>query len=497
MADVVTVDVSGGALFKTLPSVAASAGAGDAGKIVQLAGAGVLDQTMFPSTIWFDYIGIGGSPGSPVGLITSTFGALVASTNFVTGGNLVVLGGTVDFSAVTTITLQANSIAWAALPPVNGYSILCNSGSSPAPTSWITAGAANTVPLYSGSSLAFAKVPVGALADAGRGVWGRTTNSSGAQSHMAASANGQALRVDAAGTLGFGQLVTASYADASVTHAKLSNAGMSVLARTANSSGARTDLAPNTPGGGGDVLFVENASLVFDNWVRQRRNIMRGFWEFEGGALGFTNSGDPIRGTPFIGTRAGAGLVVGSDRSSAYTRNNITLATYNLGDAAAFSMGDVVASGVGIPIGAGPLIFEASANISALGVFGNDYTLNIGLLCDDGTADDGVFFQYQRLSSANWRLVARNGGTTTVTTSGAAVSATSARLRIEVASSGLATFYINGTSVGTVTSNIPARVGIGVSMGRDSGATTQLRYVDIDYVAYQLALATPRSATQR
>ncbi len=268
MADVVTVDVSGGALFKTLPSVAASAGAGDAGKIVQLAGAGVLDQTMFPSTIWFDYIGIGGSPGSPVGLITSTFGALVASTNFVAGGNLVVLGGTVDFSAVTTITLQANSIAWAALPPVNGYSILCNSGNSPAPTSWITAGAANTVPLYSGSSLAFAKVPVGALADAGRGVWGRTTNSSGAQSHMAASANGQALRVDAAGTLGFGQLVTASYADASVTHAKLPNAGMSVLARTANSSGVRSDLAPATPGGGGDVMFVENASLVFDNWIR-------------------------------------------------------------------------------------------------------------------------------------------------------------------------------------------------------------------------------------
>lgn len=497
MADVVTVDVSGGALFKTLPSVAASAGAGDAGKIVQLAGAGVLDQTMFPSTIWFDSIEIGGSPGSPVGLITSTFGALVASTNFVAGGNLVVLGGTVDFSAVTTITLQANSIAWAALPPVNGYSILCNSGNSPAPTSWITAGAANTVPLYSGSSLAFAKVPVGALADAGRGVWGRTTNSSGAQSHMAASANGQALRVDAAGTLGFGQLITASYANASVTHAKLPNAGMSVLARTANSSGVRSDLAPATPGGGGDVMFVENARLVFDNWIRQRRNIMRGFWEFEGGALGFVNSGDPIRGTPFIGTRAGAGLVVGADRSTAYTRNTITLATHNLGDAAAISMGDVVTSGVGIPVGAGPLIFESSANIYALGTLGNDYTLNIGLLCDDGTADDGVFFQYQRTSSANWRLVARNGGATTVTTSGTAVSATSVRLRIEVASTGLATFYINGVSVGTVTSNIPVRVGIGVSMGRDSGKINQLKYVDIDYVAYQLALTTPRSATQR
>ncbi len=224
---------------------------------------------------------------------------------------------------------------------------------------------------------------------------------------------------------------------------------------------------------------------------------MRGFWEFEGGALGFVNSGDPIRGTPFIGTRAGAGLVVGADRSSAYTRNTITLATHNLGDAAAISMGDVVTSGVGIPVSAGPLIFESSANISALGTLGNDYTLNIGLLCDDGTADDGVFFQYQRTSSANWRLVARNGGATTVTTSGTAVSATSVRLRIEVASTGLATFYINGVSVGTVTSNIPVRVGIGVSMGRDSGKINQLKYVDIDYVAYQLALTTPRSATQR
>lgn len=320
-----------------------------------------------------------------------------------------------------------------------------------------------------------------------KSVIGRSANSTGVVADIAGSAARQALMVDSSNAnIGFRAFELAD----------LPNAGLSVLARTANSSGARTNLAPTTPAGGGDVMFVENATLVFDNWIRQRRNIMRGFWEFENGAAGWVASGDTIRGTPFVGTVTGTATINHADRSSAYTRNCITLINYTASSKAAITFGDVVAMSNGLPTGVGPLIFEGSININALSTASDEYALNIGFVSDDALADDGVFFQYQRTSSVNWRLIARNGGTTTVTTSGTAVSATSVRLRIEITASNLATFYVNGTSVGTVTSNIPARVGIGWVQEKtaSTGAPT---FNDCDYMAYQLALTTPRSASQR
>lgn len=544
MADVVTVDTSGGALFKTKKSVASSAGSADAAKLVELGADGALDQTVFPASVWFGDIALGGSPSTPVGGIYASPGTLVVSCpNFLVSGNLIA-NGTVDFSAVGTVLLQTNSIAWSALPPVNAYSLVCNPSGSPTAASYITAGTPNTVPVYNGATLAFAKVSLGVLADSNAcSVVGRSANSTGAVADITASADDRVLG-RFSGSLSFAQVPRGALANGSAKSvvgrsanstgvvadiagsaarqalmvdssnanigfrafelADLPNAGMSLLARTSNSSGARTNLAPATPAGGGDVLFVENAALVFDNWLRQRRNIQRDFWDFEFGIAEITatslTNGARIHGTPFTAIVAGVGFMSCSSRGTTYSRNCLTLATYNNGDVAGFLAHGAVTASMGLPTGVGPLILEMGVRCNTLSALNNDYVLNFGFLAAGVVPTAGVYFQYDRATAGSnvWRIVARNGLSTTASNTGTAVAVnTEYRLRIEITASDSATFYINGTNVGTVTSNIPGLLSIGSIMSRTTTSGEPVAFWDVDYVGYQLAFATPRSATTR
>ncbi len=82
---------------------------------------------------------------------------------------------------------------------------------------------------------------------AGLSVLGRSANTTGAMAAITGT-DGQALRVSGT-TLGFGTLVTAAYADSSVTLAKLANAtALSVLGRSANSAGVYADIAATADG---------------------------------------------------------------------------------------------------------------------------------------------------------------------------------------------------------------------------------------------------------
>ena len=66
----------------------------------------------------------------------------------------------------------------------------------------------------------------------------------------------------------------------------------------------------------------------------------------------------------------------------------------------------------------------------------------------------GFGFIFDPSSSANWRLWTKNAGTTTTTTTVPVVSGTLIKL-LATKTTGLITFNINGTDVGTISTNIP------------------------------------------
>lgn len=468
--------------------------------------------------------------------ISDSFDVYAVNWDFMT--STVTFGGNLDLTTVGSISWGPELVPYSSMQLASARSILGNpNGVNDAPQA-IAASVANTVPLFTGSGLSFQKVPVAAFNTTGTantanmlrgdGAWtnsvsgswtvgvnftlssgtftvpsnviaraalvntpgvsvlGKASSGSGSVGDIVSSADGQYLK-RSGGALVFG----------APTLAELPNAGLSVLARVANSSGERTNLAPATTTGG-DEMFVENAALVFDSYIRKRRNIMQGFWEFENGvgdAPGAGGNNAYLPGTPLKCTTVGTAVVSHADRGSAYTRNALVLINSSV-STVAVTLGDVTAMTVGMPTAIGPLIIEIALSLNQLSTASEEYALNLGGVCGPTLAGDGVFFQYQRTSSLNWRLVARNGGATTVTTSSSAVALGAYRLRIEITASNLATFYVNGTSVGTVTTNIPPRVGIGAVQDKTVHASVT-NFNDIDYMAYRLAMTTPRSATQR
>lgn len=131
---------------------------------------------------------------------------------------------------------------------------------------------------------------------------------------------------------------------------------------------------------------------------------------------------------------------------------------------------------------------------------GDPFTIRIGFgdVLTGGENVDGVFFRYTHsVNSGNWELVARKSDVETVTDSGYFEGGFDwRRFRIVVnAAATSAQFFINGTSVGTVGSNIPLsasaqRTGLRNSISKDGG--TNQRYLDVDYMYLKFVPTTPR-----
>ncbi len=96
---------------------------------------------------------------------------------------------------------------------------------------------------------------------------------------------------------------------------------------------------------------------------------------------------------------------------------------------------------------------------SSLSDGSNEYTLRIGFLTDagGGNANDGVYFRYTHsLSSGQWAAVTTAGGSSSATSSGVTVSASSIYLlEVYYLPNTTARFFINGSLVATNTSLIP------------------------------------------
>jgi hypothetical protein len=109
--------------------------------------------------------------------------------------------------------------------------------------------------------------------------------------------------------------------------------------------------------------------------------------------------------------------------------------------------------------------FIAVVNIEALSDATNPYRLRIGfgdLIVANSTTDqnNGFYFEYEHSSSVNWRLKSAASAARTTTTSSTAVATGWQVLEARAnAANDTITFYVNGTSIGTVAGTLPTAAG--------------------------------------
>lgn len=154
---------------------------------------------------------------------------------------------------------------------------------------------------------------------------------------------------------------------------------------------------------------------------------------------------------------------------------------------------------VGFFFGGGVATFEMLVNLPTLSTAAQEYVARIGLgdLVTGADHVDGVYFEYDRLvNGVNWRLKTANNSVRTNTDSTVAVVAASwIKLKIVVNAAGsLVTYYINGTSVGTVSTNIPVTVARAcaptVILSATAGTTAKTMLMD--YYFLEQVFTTPR-----
>lgn len=149
-------------------------------------------------------------------------------------------------------------------------------------------------------------------------------------------------------------------------------------------------------------------------------------------------------------------------------------------------------------LGATAVLFECYVNVLQLSTVGDEFIFEIGLIDQNAStaATEGIWFRYDRLTSTEWlRCTASAAAATTATATGSAVGAnTWVRLGFSLNAAGTScTFFVNGTSVGANTTNMPnagANVRPQIRIVKSAGTTNVLTYVD--YVTYRAKLATPR-----
>lgn len=140
-----------------------------------------------------------------------------------------------------------------------------------------------------------------------------------------------------------------------------------------------------------------------------------------------------------------------------------------------------------LALGGGALEIEYLIQLETLATVTNDYVIRLGL-GDTVDADqvNGVYFEYNRATSANWLIRTANASTRTTTTTSTAVATGSwIKLHISInAAASSITYSINGSSVGTIATNIPTAV-VQFFMHQTRAAGTPVGF-NVDYFsAYQ------------
>jgi len=156
--------------------------------------------------------------------------------------------------------------------------------------------------------------------------------------------------------------------------------------------------------------------------------------------------------------------------------------------------------------GGGAWNYEALININTLSTALERYRMifGFGSVISNSSETNGVFITYDEggtangtTASANWQCLTVDNSVRTLTTSATAVTASAwNKLRIEINAAGTSvTFYVNGVSIATHTTNIPLasnsryflmKTGVAKTIG------TATRGFYCDYIGYENILTTAR-----
>lgn len=148
-------------------------------------------------------------------------------------------------------------------------------------------------------------------------------------------------------------------------------------------------------------------------------------------------------------------------------------------------------------LGGGRIVAEWSVKLPTLSDGSNTYTVYMGFEDSSASAPvDGAHFEYTHsVNSGAWQVKTTSNSTATTTSTASTVDASWHRYAVEInAAASSVTFYIDGTSVATHTTNIPTGTGRETSFGflivKSAGTTT--RYINVDYMSLYQKLTTSR-----
>jgi len=157
------------------------------------------------------------------------------------------------------------------------------------------------------------------------------------------------------------------------------------------------------------------------------------------------------------------------------------------------------ATGAAFNLGQGETKIKTKIKLPTLSTSGERYKVIFGFVGDStsSTVTDGVYFDYNEASSINWRMCTANDSTRTETPS-AVVVANNQWIRLEIivnSVANLVSYVLNGSTIGTVTTNIPSDIGDAVSpiLGIFKSVGSSNRTIQTDYVATSLELTSARS----
>lgn len=227
-----------------------------------------------------------------------------------------------------------------------------------------------------------------------------------------------------------------------------------------------------------DILLRNQSAFDYPRTVAQ---FVEDFWSTQSlqGSLVANNSSGTTNAQ--AGEQDAPGILVCSTSTSATARAGL-----------------ITNTSTAIRLGANESLVEMRVRIPTVSDGTNTFTVRGGFMSDmGGDAPNGVFWRYTHsVNSGNWQGVARNNNSETATNfSTAPVTSGWQRLTIIVNAAGTsAEFFINGTSVGTVASNIPTASGretaIGFSIIKTAGTTA--RTLLMDYICCAINFATQR-----
>lgn len=325
---------------------------------------------------------------------------------------------------------------------------------------------------------------------AGLSVIGRSTNTTGNVADITASVDGYVLRRSAT-SLDFGQVATAGYTDNSVTLAKMATVATStLLGRSTAGTGNVEALTIGQSTG----IVIANGELKRDI-IHARKN-----YEYFNDYMQVPSStlpGDETRTLYTSGTGAVTNLQISTSEAIGVIR--FETGTTSGGRSAIFS-GTASNVAYNVVLGYGQVTYETRVKLTTPSQGGQLYLVLAGLMDYINAYNqlDGVYFLYDAAgnttgsaASPNWQLVTASNNTRTFVTTSTAVNTsgswTTLKIVVNAAASSVE-YFVNGTSVGTITTNIPAgagrETGFAESLMKTVGTTNSTMDVDYGYLRY-------------